>query len=81
MSRRSRAVWALILLLLTPAVVVPLMVPLFDQVDPTLAGFPFFFWFQLALILFSCLVTGIAFFLARHADRLDREDRARAGDR
>ena len=72
---RSRAVWAVILLLLAPAVVVPLAVPLYDRVDPTLVGFPFFFWFQLALILFCSVVTGVGFFLARYADRLDREDR------
>ena len=71
---RSRVVWAGILVLLAPAVVVPLIVPLYDRVDPTLAGFPFFFWFQLAMILFCTVVTGIGFFLARYADRLDRED-------
>ena len=42
--------WTLIVLLLAPAVVVPLLVPLYDRIDPELFGFPFFFWFQLALI-------------------------------
>ena len=42
--------WTLITLLLAPAVVIPLLVPLYDRTDPELFGFPFFFWFQLALI-------------------------------
>ena len=71
----SRALWILVLVLLTPAVVVPLLVPLYDQLDPTLFGFPFFFWFQFALILGASVLTIAAFVLSRAADRRDREAR------
>jgi hypothetical protein len=78
-SRPSRAgtstggLWTLICVLLTPAVVVPLLVPLYDSEDPTLFGFPFYFWFQLALIPAAVILTAIAFVLAKGADRRDRE--------
>ncbi len=75
MTSRSRNIRLLVLLLLAPAVVLPLVVGLYDRVDPTLFDFPFFFWFQMLLIVFSCVVTGIAYFLSEHADRLDRRAR------
>ena len=53
----SRARWTLITLLLAPAVVIPLLVPLYDKTDPELFGFPFFFWFQLALIPVAVVLT------------------------
>ena len=62
----SRALWILVLVLLTPAVVVPLLVPLYDQLDPTLFGFPFFFWFQFALIPVAAVLTTAAYQLTRH---------------
>jgi hypothetical protein len=65
--------WLLICLLLAPAIIVPLLVPLYDSEDPTLFGFPFYFWFQLALIPAAVLLTTIAYYLAKGADRLDRE--------
>jgi hypothetical protein len=63
-------------------VVVPLWVGLYDKVDPELGGWPFFYWFQMALIIFASLLTLIAFFLAKSADRKDREARGqRTGQR
>ena len=70
----SRGRWALIVLLLLPAIVVPLLVPFYDRVDPELAGFPFFFWFQLALIPVAVVLTAVAYRLST-ADRRDREAR------
>ena len=64
--------WALIYVLLAPAVVLPLWVALYAREDPTLFGFPFFFWFQFALILLAVSLTLPAYFLAARADRLDR---------
>jgi uncharacterized membrane protein len=59
--------------LLAPAVIVPLLVPLYDSEDPTLFGFPFYYWFQLALIPAAVVLTLIAYSLAKGADKLDRE--------
>jgi hypothetical protein len=71
MSSRGR--WALVCLLLAPAIVLPLWVSLYDREDPTLFGFPFFYWFQFALILMAVCLTVPAYRLALGADRLDRE--------
>ncbi len=67
--RPSTAVWAVILVVLLPAVVLPLWVPLYDKTDPTLWGFPFFFWFQFALIMLSAVLTSIAYGLSQLAER------------
>lgn len=72
----SRGLWILIVAILLPAIVVPLLVPLYDSTDPTLLGFPFFFWFQLALIPAAVVLTAIAYSLALRADRRDRAARA-----
>ncbi len=71
----SRGIWILILVLLTPAVVVPLLVPLYDRVEPSWAGIPFFYWFQFLLILCSAVVTVSAFYLSELAGRRDRGER------
>ena len=76
----SRGLWILITVLLAPAVVLPLWVPLYNRTDPELNGWPFFYWFQMALIPFATVLTVIAFALSRIADRKDREARGRARD-
>jgi len=67
MSQSAR--WTLILVLLAPAVVLPLLVPLYDSEDPTLLGFPFYYWFQLALIPVAVVLTVVAYYLAKAGDR------------
>jgi hypothetical protein len=71
----SRGLWILITVLLVPPVVVPLWVPLYDKDEPRLNGWPFFYWFQMALIVGSTVLTIIAFALSKVADRKDREAR------
>ena len=71
----SRGLWTLICVLLAPAVVVPLLVGLYDRTDPTLFGFPFYFWFQMAMIPAAVVLTVAAYYLAKTADRRDREAR------
>jgi membrane protein implicated in regulation of membrane protease activity len=73
--RASRGLWALIVVVLIPPVVLPLWVPLYDKTDPRLWGFPFFYWFQFALILFAAVCTLVAYALAKVADRRDHEQR------
>jgi len=72
----SRRLWILITVLLAPAVVLPLWVPLYNRTDPELNGWPFFYWFQMALIPFATVLTVLAFALSRIADRKDREARS-----
>ena len=68
-GRSSTGLWVAIIVILVPPVVVPLWVPLYDKTDPTLWGFPFFYWFQFALILGSAVLTIVAYALSRVADR------------
>lgn len=72
-TRRTSGLWILVILVLIPPVVVPLWVPLYNKTDPTLWGFPFFFWFQFALIVVSAVMTVLVYRLSRMAERRDRE--------
>ena len=78
MSQRAR--WTIVIVLLTPAVVLPLLVGLYDRTDPKLFGFPFFFWFQFLLIPVAAMLTTTAYQLTRRehppADRADDETEA-----
>lgn len=71
MSSRGR--WLLIYALLAPAVVLPLWVSLYDRAHPTFLGFPFFFWFQFALVILAVVLTVPAYLVARGAERHDRQ--------
>ena len=46
--------WPRLLLLIPFALV--MWVPFYNRVEPTLAGVPFFYWYQLVAILFGALV-------------------------
>jgi hypothetical protein len=50
----------ILLLLLVPLLV--LWVPLYNTVEPTLFGFPFFYWFQLAWIFVSMIITAAVYY-------------------
>ena len=75
-GRPFPGLWTLIVVILLPAVVLPLWVPLYDKTDPTLFGFSFFFWFQFALILLSAVLTSLAYGLSQLTERR-REGSAR----
>jgi hypothetical protein len=68
----SRALWILVGILLAPPIVVPLLVGLYDKEDPTLWGFPFYYWFQFLLIPCAAAFTVTAYFVAKEAVRRDR---------
>jgi hypothetical protein len=73
MSHSAR--WTLIVVLLAPAVVLPLLVGVYDRTDPELFGFPFYYWFQLALIPTAVALTVVAYYLAKAGDRDRKADR------
>ncbi|WP_395690274.1 DUF3311 domain-containing protein [Nocardioides sp.] len=68
----ARRLWTLVGVLLAPAVLLPLWVSYYNREDPTLLGFPFFYWFQFLLIVVSVALTWPAFLLSQRAERLDR---------
>jgi uncharacterized protein DUF3311 len=58
---RDRA-WSPWYLLLLIQFVPSLWVPFYNSIEPTFGGMPFFYWFQLALVLVSAGVTAIVYF-------------------
>jgi hypothetical protein len=48
------------LLLLIPMFCI--WVPFYNSVEPTLFGFPFFYWFQLAWIFVSMIITAAVYY-------------------
>jgi uncharacterized membrane protein len=70
---RPLGAWLVVAGLLAVGIVAPLLVPLYDSATPTLFGFPFYFWFQFAMIPVVSLLTYVAFRLSLVATRRDRE--------
>lgn len=70
--RRPTGAWAVIAALLGVSIVVPLLVFLYDSETPALFGFPFFYWFQFAMIPVVSLFTSIAFRLSLRATAQER---------
>ena len=73
-ARSDRSPWNWLLLV---AVVVPLLVPLYNRVEPTLFGWPFFYWVQLAFVPLGVLATFLAYRAARRRPAAGRPDRER----
>jgi hypothetical protein len=67
MSSSTR--WTIVLVLLVPAIVLPLLVGIYTRTDPELWGFPFFFWFQFLLIPVAALLTTCAYLLTKGDER------------
>ncbi len=51
----------MIRILLVVIVAAALAVPFFNRVEPSLFGFPFFYWYQLAVVLGASLLTWVVY--------------------
>jgi hypothetical protein len=58
----------MIKLLLVLIFVAALAVPFFNRAEPSLFGFPFFYWYQLAVVLAASVITWIVY-LVEGADK------------
>ena len=79
--RSDRSPWNWLLLV---PIVVPLIVPLYNAVEPTLFGWPRFYWLQLAFVGLGVLTTSIVYRMTRRspAERAAARDAiARDADR
>lgn len=56
--RNKRIIWYSAML---AVIVAALCVPLYNRIEPTLAGVPFFYWGQLLLIVIAALITALAY--------------------
>lgn len=66
LSRTIAVISAAFCLLLPIAAVVA--VPSYARITPALGGIPFFYWYQLAWLLFAAAMTGLAYALLRRTD-------------
>jgi hypothetical protein len=63
-QRSDRSPWNWLLLV---GIVLPLLVPIYNRVEPTLFGWPFFYWFQLALVPVGVLCTALVYRATRRS--------------
>jgi hypothetical protein len=56
-------------LLLLAQFVPSLWVPLYNSVEPTWLGVPFFYWFQLVLVLICAAVTAFVYFVTESSQQ------------
>jgi hypothetical protein len=77
-ERSDRSPWNWLLLV---PIVVPLLVPLYNSVSPTLGGWPRFYWLQLLFVLLGVATTSLVYLMTRRsaAERRAAQD-AVAGD-
>jgi uncharacterized protein DUF3311 len=61
MENSRNHAWSWWYLLLVLQFVPALWVPFYNSVEPTFAGMPFFYWFQLALVFASAAVTAVVY--------------------
>ena len=71
--RSDRSPWNWLLLV---PIVVPLIVPLYNDVEPTLFGWPKFYWLQLVFVALGVLTTSIVYRMTRRS----RSDQQAARD-
>jgi uncharacterized membrane protein len=84
--RSDRSPWNWLLVV---PIVVPLLVPLYNKVEPTLFGWPAFYWLQLAFVALGVLTTSIVYRMTRRSpaeqqaarDAVTRDSTGRGGER
>ncbi len=62
--RSDRSPWNWLLLV---PIVVPLLVPLYNQSDPTLLGWPRFYWLQLVFVVLGVATTALVYRMTRRS--------------
>ncbi|MGN6131784.1 MAG: DUF3311 domain-containing protein [Nocardioidaceae bacterium] len=77
-GQSTRPLWLLVGGLLAVGIVVPLLVWLYDSESPSLWGFPFYYWFQFALIPVVSILTYLAFRISEVATARDRAARGQS---
>jgi hypothetical protein len=62
-QKTEKVSWCYLLVVLQFAVI--LWPPLYNKVEPTLIGLPFFYWFQLLWVIVSAVFTGVVYWATR----------------
>ena len=63
-QRSDRSPWNWLLLV---PIVVPLIVPLYNSVDPTIGGWPRFYWLQLLWVVLGVATTSLVYLMTRRS--------------
>jgi hypothetical protein len=58
--REAKKGWYVLLLL---QFVLALNVPFYNKVEPVFAGMPFFYWYQLLMIVVGAILTAVVYFV------------------
>ncbi len=61
-AQQKRGGWSWWYLLFVVQFAVALWPPLYNKIDPTWMGIPFFYWFQLLWVIVSAVFTAIVYF-------------------
>jgi hypothetical protein len=61
-TQKKRGGWSWWYLLFVVQFAVALWPPLYNRVEPTLMGIPFFYWFQLMWVIVSAVFTAVVYF-------------------
>ena len=72
--RSDRSPWNWLLLL---PIVVPLLVPIYNQIEPRLGSWPLFYWLQLVFVALGVASTALVYRMTRRP-AAEREAAARA---
>jgi hypothetical protein len=62
-QKKEKVSWWYLLFVLQFLVI--LWPPLYNKVEPTLIGLPFFYWFQLLWVIVSAVFTGVVYWATR----------------
>ncbi len=62
-QKKEKASWWYLLFVLQFAVI--LWPPLYNRAEPAVLGVPFFYWFQLAWVIVSAVITAVVYFATR----------------
>jgi hypothetical protein len=60
MTRLKRACWMVVLFAVPYGFI--LWVPLYNRIEPSWFGIPFFYWFQFLWIIVTAIITAAAYF-------------------
>jgi hypothetical protein len=72
-SKRGSRGWYFLLLL---PFIATLWVPFYNSVEPTLAGIPYFYWYQFLWVILSVFITAVVYFMTREPDVVRTEPAA-----
>ncbi len=64
-TRRKRSRWNWLLAVPLVLLIYP---GLYARTSPVLLGFPFFYWYQFAVVMMTALLTGIVYWKTRSSD-------------